>query len=1527
MTPLTLTDFAQKLAAVPVWDPLDPGHAPGGYALGDRLAECDRMLRAFVDAQCRTRDDAQCRTRDDAQCRTRDEDPAASGTTVSSTVAAWVLDNYPDLHGALRDIKHAVSPAYYHQLPRIEAAESKAGPAETVRLDRAGRELVSFVSGELDGEMVAAYFSAWQQVSPLTMAELWAAIHFVRLALIESVAQEVVREGPRESVVRAAIVSLRGMERLNWKEMVENLSRVERILRTDPSGDFPRMDFDSRDQYRHVIEKCGLKCRAKNENPALAEERAARTAIELSREETDLKRRHVGYWLIDKGCERWQKECGYRHQGTGLRRLLLRRPALGYLALTALFSAVIVAGSAGILAPVPLWCLLLLVAPAVHVALAMLNPLIAFILQPRRVPRYDFSKGVPDEYKTFVAVPALLLSRENVESLCENLEIHYLANRDPNILFALLTDFKDSGKPEGDNDFLIDLCVEGIEKLNRRYASGNHSPFYLFHRNRRWNESEGRWMGWERKRGKLSDFNRYLLGHDDSAFAVRVGDPDGARGVKYVLTLDCDTQLPRDTAWKLIGAMAHPLNRAVVDPATKVVREGYGLLQPRVSISVRASVRSRLARIYSGQVGYDPYATTVSDLYQDLFGRASFVGKGIYDVAVFEAAAGERFPENTLLSHDLIEGEHVRVGLVTDQEVIDDFPARYEAFSRRKHRWVRGDWQILRWLLPTVPAPNDRLAPNPLRLISRWKIFDNLRRSLMEISLLTLFVAAWTVLPGSPLAWSIVGLALFVLPVWFDLIVAAVRIQSSSHLHSYAREVGYRFARGHLDALLTLIFLPHQAMLMADAIVRTLFRQFISRKHLLEWESMAQTESVTTGSHLSPSNIYLLASPVLALMLMFLIPASESWSNLAFALMEMWLFAPVVALWLDARPSTPDTLTKTDVAFLRTTALRTWRFFADHVSERNNWLVPDNVQENPPLEAHKTSPTNIGLQLNAYASALDFGHTTAEEFAVMTTRTLDSLAKLPRYRGHFLNWYNTEELSVLDPQYVSSVDSGNLAASLLLTRQTCLGIPERPMLSPDDLKGLRDHCELLLEEIPPESRSPRLVRTLDSLARQFGSEPTDLFFWEGLLTECLASARALAELAPGYWTEQLVARTKALLDQLCHFAPWLCESLEGEFRFCFSRPALGPLLELLRTSVSWSALPEHYDRIEAAISQCLASGQPMNALTRHALETLRDRLPAARERIANLLKQWRSAEETVGRWVDEMDFAFLFDEDRMLLRVGCSIDGRPDDSCYDLLASEARTAVLLGIAKGELPREAWFHLGRKITQWRGQRCLVSWSGTMFEYLMPNLFMRTWEGTLLHESCRAIVKIQKLHAGDRNIPWGISESACNSRDSALNYQYHAFGVPVVAARRDFSDRIVVSPYATMLALMVDPASAMTNARLMAGKGWRGRYGFYESIDFTGPGRFTEKGDPQVVQSYMAHHQGMALLAINAAVLKAPMHTRFHADPLVQAAEYLLQERVPNLTGDDIEEAIEVPVTLRPRPVLRSEEPIAEQLQKA
>jgi hypothetical protein len=1426
-------------------------------AFAARVAACLKKLRAFVDAAVE-----------------RKAPPAFT---------AWILDHYPDLYSALRDVGNAVPPKYYQLLPCLTNG--------TPRIEHLMSGLVEVTEGELNGDAVEEFLDAFQQTRRLTLGELWAAVHFVRFALIDRIARETenagAEAGPSEAVVRHAVRSLRTLGRLAWKDVVEKISHVEAILRTDPTGDYPRMAFETRDQYRHSIEVTGRKSAGKGEDPAAAEERVARTAIEMGG--------HVGYWLVDRGRDQWRARCGYRHALVRIRRFVLRHGVASFLMGFAFSTALILASAWGVLSPIPTWCLLLLLLPAMHVALAILNPLVTFSFSPKRLPRYDFSKGIPDEYRTFVVVPTLLLSRENTESLLENLEIHYLANRDPNILFALLTDFADSDSETGPNDHLAQLCAEGIDNLNRRHGGAGYAPFYLFHRPRQWNPSEGRWMGHERKRGKLNDFNRYLLGHAD-AFPLKAGDLGAIGRVRYVITLDSDTQLPRETAHKLIATLAHPLNRAVLDPEKKIVVSGYGLLQPRVSVSVQSSVRSRLARIYSGQVGYDPYTTAVSDVYQDLCGAGSFTGKGIYDVAIFEAVAGDRFPDNTLLSHDLIEGEHARVGLASDLEVIDDFPARYEAFSKRKHRWVRGDWQILRWLFAR--------KGNPLGAMSRWKIFDNLRRSLMEISLLLLFIAAWTFLPGSPLRWTLVALALFVLPVWFDLLVAAIRIPPPRFVPLYVREVSWRFARGHIDALLTLVFLAHQALLMGDALIRTLIRQFITRRHLLEWESMAQAESAKS-SHRSLSNIYLMCSPLIALIVMFSIPAHERWSDLAFALLELWLFAPVVAVWLDARPAPSRELGSGDVAFLRDIALRTWRYFADHARPENHWLVPDNIQETPPVEAHRTSPTNIGLQLNAYVAALDFGYLTAEEFAECTARTIASLDRLPRVNGHFLNWYDTRELSALEPRYVSSVDSGNLLASLIVLKQACLEAPGKKLFTEANLAGLRDHAR----------ETPALLRLLQTGTENSGN----LFHVEGLLTEALETARRISPRP-----ELLIARLEAERRQLCRFAPWLCEPREREFRFCYNRPAFEPLMKLLSAVVTWDSLPAHYDAIQAEASRILDAGLPIHDLTRAALEDVLVELEHARDNVAALLASWRQSANWADTVVRETSFADLFDAKANLLLVGRGASGETDDSeesYYDLLASEARTAILLGIAKGEMPRDAWFQPGRKLTQWRGQRCLLSWSGTMFEYLMPNLFMRTWEGTLLHESCCAAVRIQKAHAAQQRIPWGISESACNSRDSMLNYQYHAFGVPALATRRDFPEQRVIAPYATMLALTVDPEAALKNARLLADRGWTGKYGFYEAIDFTPAHRFSRRREGAVVRSYMAHHQGMTLLAIDSVVLDQPMQRRFHADPLVQSAEYLLQERAPNLLIDEVDRAALAP------PQAAAENSISDELQNA
>ena len=631
--------------------------------------------------------------------------------------------------------------------------------------------------------------------------------------------------------MRDALAALRSLETAPWRDFVESISAVDAILHEDPAGVYARMEFETRDAYRHAVEGFARASRR-------AETEIAALAVALAREPG--ANPHVGYYLAGRGAALLKKRAGCRTPlAARVRGWAYACPNAVYLGGVLLALALLLWGFRAALAA-PWWALALLVLPASQVAIAAANPVIHLLFPPRRLPRLDFSEGIPPDCRTFVVVPTLLLSRAGVENLLNNLEIHYLANRDPNLLFALLTDFPDSRAPVGPQDGLLDVAVEGIHALNARHRRAGRAPFYLFHRKRDWNESEGVWMGYERKRGKLDDFNLFLLGREDR-FDVKAGDLDAIGDVRYVITLDSDTQLPRDTARKLVATMAHPLNRPVFDEATGAVREGYALMQPRISISMESAGRSRLARIFSGQTGFDPYTTAVSDVYQDLHSRASFTGKGIYDLRAFDRALDGRFPENALLSHDLIEGEHTGVGLVTDLEMIDDYPATHEAWSKRKHRWVRGDWQILPWLLPRVPGPGGPRR-NALGLLGRWKIFDNLRRSLLEVSLAALLAAAWFALPN-PGAWTLAVLACLVLPAYLELALACLRLPPARFWDQYFREVAWRFGRAHAEALLHVVFLAQQACLMADAVARTLVRRFITHRRLLEWESAAQAEA------------------------------------------------------------------------------------------------------------------------------------------------------------------------------------------------------------------------------------------------------------------------------------------------------------------------------------------------------------------------------------------------------------------------------------------------------------------------------------------------------------------------------------------------------------------------------------------------------------------------------------------------------------------------------------------------------------
>ncbi len=1397
-------------------------------------------------------------------------------------VSHWLKENHSLIQSHISDLRHTLRPAFLRRLHQNEEGEPRIYCIVTGWLASA--------PGVIDTDVLLPFAEVLRETQPLDIGELWAFAPMLKFAIVERICGNL----ESERLVAASIRTLWAIEAISWKAFVEKASRTEGILRLDPAGVYSRMDLPTRDRY--LLELGRMARRAK-----LTEEDVAKAALEHAEQAREASQRdprmfHVGYYLVGPGAKDFRTSLGCKRSFTAyLWELTERYPSLFYAAAVMVLMALLIWGFQWLAGPAAWWMYVLLIIPASQAALEITNASFSRLLSPRFIPSMDFLDAISDDCKTMVAVPTLLLSESNCAKLLRDLEIRYLANRDPNLVFALLTDFADANAAETAGDSVLNSCAEGIRQLNERYAAGDHGPFYLLHRARRWNPEERKWMGYERKRGKLSDLNKLLLGRGNW-FHTIIGDLGALLQIRFVITLDTDTQLPRDTAAKMVAAMAHPLNQPILDPASNTVTEGYALLRPQVAVSIDSARRSWIARIFSGQPGFDPYSTAVSDVYHDLHGQASFTGKGIYDVKAFEAAVGERFPENAILSHDLIEGEHASTGMI-NVELVEDYPATYGAFSKRKHRWVRGDWQLLPWLFRHPPMLAGRAAKNPLSVLSRWKIVDNLRRSLFEISLLGLLLAGWLATEHQA-RWTLTVLLLIQIPVYADMLISIIRAPERRFWKAFSKLLGERFLQSHRDALLNLVFIPHQACLMADAIVRTLWRRYISHAHLLEWETMAQSE-ISGGSRFPLFEQYLYISSLLWLPFLFFagpLPA------VVLVICALWITAPLVAGWLNEPLPKSAAITAKDRDFLRDTALRTWRYFADHSWEDHHWLAPDNVQENPPLVTHHISPTNLGLLLTSQLAAHDFGYVTLDELSGSVQRILHSLEEMPRYRGHFYNWYETGTLRPLQPQYVSTVDSGNLAASLVSLRQGSLLLLQQPILDHSIIDGLRDHVLRLRDEVPYESRTFSRMKLFGSLLRQLECQPQDLFFWEAVLTESRdLIERIQTALAPvharvnsdelRYWERLLSERMNAALHQLYELAPWLGPAFEPELRVCMRDDTFTPLIAELSNVPALGELPEAYERIRERLRERLSSPRPLYPMVRDVLEQLLRQLPVARGAALDLANRFQSIAALAQRYFDDMDFRFLFDENRQLLRIGYNVDtGRGDASYYDLLASEARATVFLAIAKGDIPRESWLRLGRKLTAYRDHVTLLAWSGTMFEYLMPQLYLRSYAGTLLDRSLRAAIRVQQAYGQERGVPWGISEAAHSERDERGQYQYYAFGVPPLSASGEEAKRLVIAPYATMLALMLDPARGTLNLRAMAAKGWWTRHGFFESIDYS---HADAHGGPEVVRCFMAHHQGMALLAIDNALLGNRMQERFHHDPLVQSTEFLLEERMPVL----------------------------------
>ena len=1448
--------------------------------------------------------------------------------------AEWLVDNYHLVEKQIHEIHSDLPPGYYRQLPKLAVGPFAGYP----RVFGIAWAFVAHTDSRFDPEMLVRFIKAYQEVQPLTIGELWAASITLRIVLIENlgrlaqqittsraerdladgvadrllgasgrpaesaavvlVAQErrplsrafavqlvhrlrdqdpkitpaltwlderlatqdttpdaAVRDVHRQQgaanvSVRNIITSLRLISDVDWKQLFERLSLVDAVLAA--GSNFESMDFPTRTLYRSAVEELSRGSNRAELDIASAATIAARQAGADASASERARRTDTGYVLLAGGRRAFEKAIAYRppmrNWVAGLNRSV---GLVGYVTAISVVAAVLLAAPLFVLSEpgVGLALLGLLgvlgAIPAIDAAVALVNRAVNLGFAATPLPALELREGVPSHLRTLVAVPTLLTTPQGVEELIERLEIHHLSSPEGDLHFALVTDWIDAANEHADDDApLIVAAADGVARLNRRYGPApGGSRFLLLHRHRVWNESEGRWIGWERKRGKLHELNRLLRGASDTTFIdVGFGTPATPTGVRYVVTLDADTRLPRDTVRRLVGKMAHPLNRPRLDTDGRQVVEGYAVLQPRVTPSLPVGREGSLfQRIFSSVSGIDPYASAVSDVYQDLFGEGSYAGKGIYDVDAFEAALTNRAPDSALLSHDLFEGVFARAGLASDIEVVEEFPARYDVGAIRHHRWARGDWQLLPWIFGRAPKhPETPEASSALPAIGRWKMLDNLRRTVSAPAAVLALLAGWTLSIQLASIWTVFVVMTIALPTLIPVVAAIPPRRPGVTMSSHTRALGGDLSLALAISTLTIVFLADQAWLMADAISRTLWRLGVSRRHLLEWTPAAQ---VTIGPRLdllgfarrmTGAIVIAAAAAIVAL-----ISRHGSWP-LALPFAALWLASPAIARFVSLAPGGAGRLPidDADARALRRTARRTWLFFETFVTSAESMLPPDNFQDDPaPAVAHRTSPTNIGLYLLSIVCARDFGWIGTGQAIERLEATLATTSRLQRMRGHLYNWYDTRDLRPLDPKYISTVDSGNLAGHLIALANACREWGDSPLEPARRLSGVADALDITRAECA-RLRDGRKTQTVtlhqldDALA-------------------AVASAMRQASLSQVDCQAQL-AGVRSTVETMVDIAGALSvERGDG-----------------------------------SGVDMLLWARATLASIEAHCrdVEETEDSARARKRRLAALENAARSMALA-------MEFGFLLDHDRQLLSIGYLVsEGGLDKNCYDLLASEARLASFFAIAKGDVAARHWFRLGRSATSVAHGAALISWSGSMFEYLMPSLVMRAPEGSLLAQTNRLIVQRQIAYAEKLGLPWGISESAYNARDLELTYQYSNFGVPGLGLKRGLGESRVVAPYATALAAMVDPRAAVKNLNRLAGIGAQGRYGFYEALDYT-PTRVPEGESVAIVRAFMAHHQGMTIVAIADALLDGAMRARFHSEPIVKATELLLQERIP------------------------------------
>ena len=1368
--------------------------------------------------------------------------------------AEWLLDNDYLVHRAIRQIRRDLPPAFYARLPTLE----EMGEPRFPRVFALAHDLLRVTHLQVSLAGAVRFVRAYQKRQPLTIAELWAFPTMLRIACLEIVVAALTPmlcgrvtlpfepsawAGDPHALdetgrVARGIANLGVIAAIPWDEFFDSVSLVEKVLGNDPSGFYLRSDFETRDRCRRAVEALALYGAGDELDVATRTVRLSEAAAD------DEAERHVGYWLIGAGQSRLEKEVGARFPvGTRIRDAVLRHPgsvyalavavcAIGAMLLPAAYLLLVGAGPWG-------WAggLAAAFVPATILAVTVVHWAITRALPPRVLAKLDLDKGLPEDCATVVAVPVLVTGECEVAGLVEQIETHWLANSDRMLKIALLVDLGDAPQAEapGDEAILHALQAE-VAALNSRHGKRKPGPFHLLARPRRYNPAEGCWMAWERKRGKLEQLNRMLVNGDDSAFSLHIGHRPSLDAIRFVVTVDADTMLPPGSVARLVGTLAHPLNQPRFDEATGRIASGYSIVQPRTEISPRSGMRTLFTRLFTGDTAIDIYSRAVSDVYQDLFGTGIFVGKGIYDVRAFHRSVDGRVPENAILSHDLFEGAHGRVALATDIVLYEDFPETYLEYASRLHRWVRGDWQLLPWLGRSVPGERGQ-RETAFAGIDRWKIFDNLRRSLIAPSMLALVLAGWLVLPGNPWFWTLLAIFAPAGQLFTDLISGLARGRRRGAVRGLLIDLSDQAGRW----LLAIVYSLHEGLLSLHAIGLTLWRLAVSRRHLLEWTSAAQVASSRAGSEsrlrlwrrmwAGPA-IALATGAVLVVLRVEALPAAAP-------LLLLWLASPEITFRIGRPPREQATpLATEDVPFLRALARRTWLYFETFAGPQDHWLPPDNYQSEPHEEiAHRTSPTNIGLMLLSTGVAWDLGYIGRAELAARAENVFDSLDQLDRHRGHFLNWYDTLSLKPLEPRYLSAVDSGNLAVSLVAFAGALEDAAAAPSgLEPQRWAGLEDAVALLhapAVELAPSSLPPLLKALSERIERLRGNADAWLFGLGQICDEEMPAIEAAAAEAAG---SAQPARTEALRE----LHAWI-------------------------------------DRL------------------RHQTSTMLRDLGGATGITENLTKLARRSRALA----EAMDFRSLYDHERRLFFIGHNLStGRTDPHHYDLLASEARLASFFAIAKGDVPIEHWFHLDRPVTRGDGGLSLISWNGSMFEYLMPRLLLISGPESLLGESEKMAVRIQRRHGEAEGLPWGVSESAFAARDPDHRYRYQAFGVPGLGLKRGLGRDRVVAPYASALALGTAPAEAAANLRALERLGAVGLYGLLEAVDFTpervAPGRrFTP------VDAWMAHHQGMILCAIGNVLGGDILVQRFARDSRIRLASLLLGERIPREIPSEID----------------------------